>query len=244
MNDLFARTPIAHEPVSVVLLPGGGVADAETIVASWITCLTSLTKAFELLLVDDGRAEVAGPPAGQDSRLRLVRLPDRPGVGVCIRAALAEARYPLFAYAACDPAYAPSEFKLLLEQIDKVDVVSGYRAGKKSLSVRGYGWLARAVFGVRLRDPSCPFKLFRRSIFARIPIQSDGDFVHAEIIAKANFLGCLLLDVPITGPERIPAPAWRTVLSDAQRVFHRPDFGPPFLPQSEQPAQAASTGES
>jgi glycosyltransferase involved in cell wall biosynthesis len=106
------------------------------------------------------------------------------------------------------------------------------------LGWRGHlaAWLARAFFGVRLRDVGCPMCLLRRDILARIPIQSDGAFAFTELIAKANFLGCLLAEeVPL--PVRAPLgpatrPRRRRTLREAYRVFSRPDFGPPSLPQA------------
>src|SRR5262245_43117416 len=47
-----------------------------------------------------------------------------------------------------------------------------------------YARLMRLVFGVHIVDVDSAFKLFRREVFDRIPIQSDGTFAHAEIIAK------------------------------------------------------------
>src|SRR5437667_47210 len=32
-------------------------------------------------------------------------------------------------------------------------------------------WLARWVFGIRVQDPECPYRLYRREIFGRMPIQ-------------------------------------------------------------------------
>src|SRR5207244_7261644 len=62
--------------------------------------------------------------------------------------------------------------------------------------------LARWLFGVRVQDVECAFRLFRRSIFARIPIQSEGAFVQAEILAKANFLSCWMTEVPVPHQPR------------------------------------------
>jgi hypothetical protein len=93
-----------------------------------------------------------------------------------------------------------------------------------------YRLVIRAVFAVRLRDINCLFRLFRRDIFARIPLQSSGDFVHTEIVAKANFLGCYMHDEvtvvyrPPEGRER--GPVW----DDLRRVFSHPDFGPVVVP--------------
>jgi hypothetical protein len=59
---------------------------------------------------------------------------------------------------------------------------------------------------------------------------ADGPFVHAEILAKANFLGCLMTEVPVRYEanrvnDALPAAqaAWK---KDASRVFFHPDFGP------------------
>jgi len=98
--------------------------------------------------------------------------------------------------------------------------------------------LVRAFFGVRLRDAACPFKLMRREVLARAPIQSDGDFAHVELLAKINFAVCWGDEVPLPiKPSVGPLPrGWlRQVLRDARRVFSRPDFGPPQLPETPPP---------
>ncbi len=87
---------------------------------------------------------------------------------------------------------------------------------------------ARLFFGVRLRDVECPFRLYRRSIFERIPIQSNGGFAQVEILAKANFLGCIMCEEEV--PHR-PRPRWaaepfRRLVHEARRVLSNPDFGP------------------
>ena len=103
--------------------------------------------------------------------------------------------------------------------------------------------MLRFIFGLRLQDVDCSFKLFRRSIFARIPIQSDGAFVHAEIMAKANFLGCLIGEVAVryTPQEtlHLDDAARRQRRREALVLFRQPDFGPPQAP----PLPAALAGQ-
>jgi glycosyltransferase involved in cell wall biosynthesis len=97
-------------------------------------------------------------------------------------------------------------------------------------------WLARWFFGVRTEDVDCAFRLFRRLIFDRIPIQSDGAFAQVEILAKANFLGCLMAEEPVTYRPNPPGQAaltrdrWRRTLREARQLLARPDFGPAVLP--------------
>ncbi len=88
----------------------------------------------------------------------------------------------------------------------------------------------RALFGLRIGDVNSKFKLFRKKIFERIPIQSNGDFVHGEILAKANFLACLMDEVPIAQrPGPFPAhpdpPPAMSRATEMRRVFFHPDFG-------------------
>ena len=97
-----------------------------------------------------------------------------------------------------------------------------------------YRLLIRALFGVRIGDIDSKFKLFRKRLFDRIPIQSDGDFVHAEILAKANFLGCLMDELPIAlrpgpFPAHLESPSPVPLGKELRRVFFHPDFGPAVI---------------
>jgi glycosyltransferase involved in cell wall biosynthesis len=234
--------------LSVVLPAFNQEASLEKTLTGWLTYLESLGREYEILVVDDGStdhtAERAETLARQHPRLRVLRQTNPVGYGAALRTGLAATQHPLFFYADCTNAYHPEDLKGLLELIDKVHVVTGHRTTERGRRWRkwseyAYQWLVRLGFGVRLKDVNCAFKLFRRSIFARIPIQSDGSFVHAEILAKANFLGCLLSDVAIHyQPDQAscaPHPSRHSWPADARRVFSHPDFGPAVLPPSAVP---------
>lgn len=254
------RPPIATAALSVILPACNVGPTVKTVLHSWFAYLDSLQRDYEIILVDDGStdgtAAEAEALAQEKPNLRVLKHVQQRGFGAALRTGLAAAQHPLLCYAACDPHYHPAELAKLLEYIDQMDLVSGYRGGRPMptpLRAAGFlwrclvrvlfgiplppsqGWLGakleayqkliRGCFGVRIRDLDSPFKLFRRGIFARIPLQSDGHFVHAEILAKANFLGCLMdeavLDVAATwqaDPKR-----W----TEARQVFRHPDFGSP-----------------
>jgi glycosyltransferase involved in cell wall biosynthesis len=121
--------------------------------------------------------------------------------------------------------------------------LSGWLGWKRHLARA----LVRLLFGVRYHDVACPFRLHRRDIFARIPVQSDGLFVHVEILAKANALGLMMGEEVPLEPGHYPPlqnalsqEEFRQLLADARRVIRHPDFGPPKL---DAPAEA-STGAS
>jgi dolichol-phosphate mannosyltransferase len=181
-----------------------------------------------------------------------------PGFGAALRIGLASARFPLLAHATADRCYRPGDLQRLLDEIDQVDLVSGFRASQPvPLLLRGvgavirrlsrwlaglpleplpgwlgwqgqaYGWLVRLLFGVRVRDVQSELKLFRREIFTRLPIQCDGPAVHAEVLAKANFLGCLMAEVPVSyRPGQPPPPPWRAIVPELRRLLATPEFRP------------------
>jgi glycosyltransferase involved in cell wall biosynthesis len=100
------------------------------------------------------------------------------------------------------------------------------------LGWKDYGlWLlCRLLFGLRIHEVRCAFRVYRREIFGRIPIQSNSWFAHVEVLAKANFVGCVMADVPVPHtprPDLESAAEHRKAWADFQRVCNKPDFGPP-----------------
>jgi glycosyltransferase involved in cell wall biosynthesis len=113
-----------------------------------------------------------------------------------------------------------------------------------------HGWPAyrnrvrtKWIYGVPLADVNSCFKLFRTSFLQRFPIQSDGDFVHTELVAKATFLTSIMDEVPLT-PKPDPIPSLGDTGADRRRVFTDPLFAfpqehaKPELPSSPDPAPA------
>ncbi|MFO0851194.1 MAG: glycosyltransferase family 2 protein [Gemmataceae bacterium] len=85
-------------------------------------------------------------------------------------------------------------------------------------------WLAWMAFGNPLHDPDCALRVYRRSVFDKFPIQSDGGFVHTELVAKLVFTTHLLDEVTLSpSPAAVPSPDW----ADFGRVFRDPQFTPP-----------------
>ena len=80
-----------------------------------------------------------------------------------------------------------------------------------------YRVLTRWVYGVPLADVNSCFKLYRTAFLKRVPIQSDGDFVHTELVAKATFLTSIMDEVPLT-PKPDALPPLGDISADRRRV--------------------------
>jgi glycosyltransferase involved in cell wall biosynthesis len=268
------REPIASEALSVILLAHNDAPDLEEVVKSWIQFLDERKHSYEILLVDDsssdGTSQIADTLAAQFPLVRVFHHVHHVGVGAALRTGIAAAASPMVFYTVANKQYRPADLKQLLDHIDKVDLVVGYRvwqpvppwrqwldmlyagfmrvlfgvameARETWLGAAGCGrrWLARWLFGVRVPDPECPFALFRRALFARIPIQCDSAWACVEIIAKANFLSAWLTYAPVTWvppKEAVPVPSReqrRQLRRDIRRLLLDPDFGPACLVNPE-----------
>ena len=117
---------------------------------------------------------------------------------------------------------------------------AGLPAGEPAPWHGGPAWRhrlrAKWVYGVPLVDVNSCFKLFRTSFLKRFPIQSDGDFVHTELAAKATFLTSIVDEVPLT-PKPDPIPELGDTRTDSARVFNDPLFALP--PEPARPPEAA-----
>ena len=90
----------------------------------------------------------------------------------------------------------------LLPLIKKYGIVSCYRLNRREGLIRrinGWCWtkLVCFLFGMRLRDIDCAFKLYKREIFDNIKILSTGALVDAEILARAIRKGYTVTQVGV-----------------------------------------------
>lgn len=264
MPEPTPRTPIATAPLSVVLTAWNNAADLDDVLRGWRAALETLKRPFEIVLVDDGSTDAtlaqASAIAQDHPWLRLVLSEAHSGVGVALRRGIEAATHPLVVTAPADKQFSPADLPRLLETIDQVDIVTGYRVwrpvprwlrlsdGLKRFMCRlllgsapdprdcwlGWsGWrrrfLARWIFGVRVQDPECPFRLYRREIFQRIPLQSRGSAVQLEILAKANHLERIMAEAPVSWlpPHGSADPVEQECAGDLGRLFAAPAFVAP-----------------
>ena len=106
-----------------------------------------------------------------------------------------------------------NELEAFLPFSDKVDVVAGYRINRQDPPFRrlnAWGWnhLVRLVFYVPVRDIDCAFKLFRRSVFDELDLDSVGAMVNTELMVKIGRSGNSILELGVS-----PLPTRRRLTS-------------------------------
>jgi glycosyltransferase involved in cell wall biosynthesis len=170
----------------------------------------------EVIVVDDGSrdatAERALAAAGGDDRVRLLRHEKNRGYGGAVKTGLKAAKQPYVFFTDSDLQFDLGQIGELIPHLGEAPVVVGYRANRqdpwiRKLNAQAWGMLQRLVFGIRVRDIDCAFKIFRREVVAEMPMHSDGAFLSTEILARAMAAGHRIVEIPVQHyPRRAGAP--------------------------------------
>ena len=149
---------------------------------------------FEVIVVDDGSsdatAKIADEIASQNNKVKVVHHPTNLGYGAALTSGFKAASKELVFYTDGDGQFDITELPPLIPLIQKYDIVSCYRLNRRDNLIRkinGWCWtkLVCLLFGMKVRDIDCAFKLYKREIFDNIELSSSGALIDAEILARA-----------------------------------------------------------
>ncbi|MQC19354.1 MAG: glycosyltransferase family 2 protein [Chloroflexi bacterium] len=184
--------------------------DSGTIGSLVITARTTaqlLTDDFEIIVVNDGSpdhtADVADELARTYPEVRVIHHPKNRGYGGALRSGFAGATKEFVFYTDGDAQYDPAELALLWpHMVDGVDVVNGYKISRSDpmhriLIGRVYHHTVKLLFGLKVRDVDCDFRLIRRSVFDRITLEKNSGVICLELMKKLTDAGCRIAEVPV-----------------------------------------------
>jgi len=155
--------------------------------------VSSLVDDYEVIVVDDGSSDktaaVVEDLARRDPHVRLVRHEVNRGYGAALRTGFASAQKDLVFFSDADGQFDLQELPGLLSMLKRAPIVLGYRIRRSDPMYRlfiakVYNIVVRLVFGLRVRDIDCAFKLFRRDVFPSVELESDGAFISSELLIK------------------------------------------------------------
>jgi glycosyltransferase involved in cell wall biosynthesis len=165
-----------------------------SMVLTALLALRQLTEDYEIVVVNDGSsdytAEVLEELARRYPELRVIHHPQNRGYGGALRTGFRAASKEWVFYTDGDAQYDPRELTVLVAALDDgVDVVNGYKITRhdpisRRAIGRVYHHLVRLLFGFKLRDVACDFRLIRRSIFDEIELESNTGTICLEMVKK------------------------------------------------------------
>jgi glycosyltransferase involved in cell wall biosynthesis len=176
---------------------------------------------YEVIAVDDGSrdgsADIVKRWSARNPRVKLVQHAQNLGYGAAIRTGLANAKKDLVFLIDGDNQFHPSDIEKLFSKIDSCDAVVGYRLSRQDKGYRRAGgrlWsrLSGLLFGLRVRDVDCAFKLFRKWALEGLVLRSDNLLIHAEILSRLRKKGCRIEEIGVPHYPRVAGKATATRL--------------------------------
>jgi glycosyltransferase involved in cell wall biosynthesis len=182
---------------------------------------------FEVILVDDGSPDGTGRIADElaaehPGHVRVVHHEKNRGYGGALRSGFATATKEWVFYTDGDAQYDLRDFETFLDHLGEADVINGYKKKRgdgahRAIIGRLYHWTARTLFGIRMRDIDCDFRLMRREIFDNITLFSDSGVICVEMMKKVQDAGYSMVEYPV---EHLPRPFGRSQFFRIGRIFH------------------------
>ncbi len=185
--------------------------DAGTISAMVIRALQTVREISddsEVIVVNDGSQDDSLQILGELScvlppQFRLVNHARNTGYGGALRAGFAAAQKDWVFYTDGDAQYDVRELKLLAQKISEdVDLINGWKIKRRDPAHRivigvAYQYFVKFLFGLKLKDVDCDFRLMRRAIFDVVQLESTDGSITFEMMKKIQDAGYRLAEVPV-----------------------------------------------
>src|SRR3989337_2392910 len=193
--------------ISVVLPAYNEAKNIEKTVNDTVSYLERKVTYYEIIVVNDGSVdgtrEVVERLSLSNPKIVLVNHPINLGYGSALRSGFERASLDYIFFMDSDGQFKISDVDRLIPFIENYDVIVGYREKRadpfiRSLNTWLYHLFIRFLFGLKLRDMDCAFKLFPRTAYYDIrPIKSGGALFSAELIIKLGKKGFKIKEVPV-----------------------------------------------
>ena len=184
--------------------------DSGTIASLVITAIQSaskLTPNYEVIVVNDGSSDSTGQILDELARLypqvRVVTHTVNRGYGGALRSGFGAASKEIIFYTDGDAQYDPSEMEVLWQKMAPgTDLVNGFKISRadplhRIIIGRIYHHTVKTLFGLRVRDVDCDFRLLRRSIFDTVRLEKNSGVICLEMMKKIQDAGFTIVEVPV-----------------------------------------------
>jgi glycosyltransferase involved in cell wall biosynthesis len=174
--------------------------------------LASRVDDFEIIVVDDGSADdsvrVLEALREDVGELRIVRHESNRGYGGALISGFAASSRQWVFYTDGDAQYDASELVRCIDAAtDTTDVVQGWKMGRgdpwyRKVIGRTYHHVVRILFGLKVRDTDCDFRLIRRTLLDRVELTSTSGVICVEMMRRFDQAGAAFVEVGVSHHTR------------------------------------------
>jgi len=172
-----------------------------------VKAAAAVTPDYEVIVVNDGSgdatAQIADELARTYPQVRVIHHPKNRGYGGALQTGFRAATKEFVFYTDGDAQYDPAELALLWARMTPdADLVNGYKISRadplhRIIIGRLYHHFVSRLFGLKVRDVDCDFRLMRRSIFERITLEKTSGVICLEMMKKIHDAGFHIVEVPV-----------------------------------------------
>jgi len=165
-----------------------------------------LSTDFEIIIVNDGSTdgtrELADNLAEKHPEVRVIHHSKNRGYGGALQSGFMSATKDLVFYTDADAQFNLKDLTEVFPMIKDADVVTCYRVDRSDPWHRKLNtWLfEQAVFiglGLKVRDPDCAFKIYRREVLKDMNLISEGAMIDVEMLLKAQRAGFRIVQMGV-----------------------------------------------
>jgi glycosyltransferase involved in cell wall biosynthesis len=172
-----------------------------------IEILPKYAQNFEIIVVNDGSSdqtrEIVEEISKKQPKVKIINHKNNLGYGSALKTGFYSAKSPLIVFTDSDGQFDISELPKFLEKIQICDLAIGYRrkrseSGIRLVNAKAWGFLIRFLFGLKVKDLDCGFKLIKKKVIDTIPkLESNGALISAELLIKAKKTGFKIAQIPV-----------------------------------------------
>ncbi len=192
--------------------------------------LLKVAEKWEIIIVNDGSKDktlaIAKELTESDKRIRVVNHMVNRGYGAAFKSGFYNAKYKWIAFTDADGQFDFSEIKSFIrkQKETSADLVVGYYKDRKvsmSRKLNTFLWelVVRIMFGLKVGDIDCGFKLVSKKVIEKIPkLEAErGAFISTEFLVKAKKQGFKIVEI---GATHYPRTAGRGTGADLNVIIN------------------------
>jgi glycosyltransferase involved in cell wall biosynthesis len=190
-----------------LVLPAHNEADnIEAVVSRAVEVLSRVTPEYEIIVVNDGSvdgtADIVERLAATHDHVRGVHHPVNRGYGAALISGFQAATGDAVMFMDSDQQFDIAEITALLPYVPHHDIVAGYRIRRQDPMYRRlygklFGIVVTILFGLRMRDIDCAFKILRADLLKDVQLTTPGALINTELLVRSKRRGANIVQVGV-----------------------------------------------
>jgi glycosyltransferase involved in cell wall biosynthesis len=190
-----------------LVLPAHNEADnIRAVVERALDVLPKVISACEVIVVNDGSqdatGEIADELAERYSNVRVIHHPQNRGYGAALQSGFRASSGSSIMFMDSDRQFDIAEISALLPYVPHYDIIAGYRIQRQDPLYRRlygkiFGLAVTILFGLRMRDIDCAFKILNAELLRDIELTTPGALINTEMLVRARRRGASIVQVGV-----------------------------------------------